>query len=295
MKKFNKRDYQLAAAVCLAAGFGSAQAAITPGSLAAAAAGSGELFMLAYNTETTNTFAIDLGVTINAFLNNTSANHAHDSDISGFWDLGSNFNTFINAGSGTGSIMFNLQASNFYTGFTTPPNTSRGSLVSYLDSASAWSPVMTNSAFGSSAYSKISNHADHINTAMVNQGITTSATDYAVNASAIFTNTGNTLGSWTDEGGSTLGIANFSGSATVRNGTNPDQILELLWIHQSASNVFGSNYIIVDKPNGLLSLDLSAGKLAWTVPTAPVPLPAAAWSFLAGLLAILKLQRARTA
>jgi hypothetical protein len=278
--KVLKRQYQLAAAVCLAAGFGSAQAAITPGSLAAQGAGSGELFMLAFNTQTNNTFAIDLGVTINDFLTNSASTHY--TGASGFWDLGSKFSQFAN---GTGSIIFNLQASNFYL---TGADQSRGALVSYLSSASPWTPAspLTNGAFSNTGWGKISNHADHINTAMKNQGVITSTTNYAENASAIFTNTGNTLGSWTFEGAKTLGISStFSGSATVRS-DSPDQTLNLMWTHQGPDGV-----VLYDVQNGLMSLDLSAGKLVWAVPPVTVPVPAAAWSFLGGLLAMLRLQR----
>jgi hypothetical protein len=87
--------------------------------------------------------------------------------------------------------------------------------------------------------------------------------------------------------GTTMGNVGYVGSASVRNGTTPDQALDLLYIHAPGGPVLQSTKAIVDKLNGYLTLNVSSATMTWHSNVATVPLPGTVWLFLSGLLAAL--------
>jgi len=141
---------------------------------------------------------------------------------------------------------------------------------------------------------KVRDRANALNIAEVAQNSGTTAIDFAANLSEVTTNT-NATSYFNKAWGTSLSISQWIGSAVVRNGAAPDQNLDLFFIHSPGGSVGGSTKTTADKLDGYLSLDVANAKLVWTSNVAPVPVPGAAWLFLSGILAALRLQRRNVA
>lgn len=268
---------KLALAICLACGMGSAQAAINYGSQATLS--SGELFMQAYDVETTTVFDIDLGTTVESFLSTAGTDHS--------WSLGDLFNQFTALSSG--SIKFNVGGANLYKPYSAT-SLSNGVLVSelhdYQDERHLTNQLLKNQL------KLVSDKALRINVALSapDEG-GYSQTDYAANLSIMTIphsqpSTDNTTGAaWV----ANLGINQWNGSATLRDEATDNDSLDFIWWHQSDG--VASHMSVLEKQAGVLTLDLANATLNWTatVPVA-VPLPGAAWLFMGGLLSMLRLQ-----
>ncbi len=269
MKKIKQR--KLVVAICLLCGVNGAQAAISDGSILAGGSGqAGELFLNIWDEAATTSYSLDLGTTLENFYANKGATQS--------WTLGSSFTTW--AALTTDTLTFNLAANNSYVG-----KTSAGDAVllsSLTGSANTFNVNMTNLV---TLGNNLSARAISLNAAANDLG------NYAANLGAVTTDTADNAYFGYTFWGTGLGIANYAGSATVRNGAT-DETLDLVYIHAPGGAVLQSTKATVEHLQGILSLNTSASTLTWTaVPPTTVPVPAAMWLFLGGLLSLLKLQK----
>lgn len=278
MKLIQQRGYHWLAAICLVAGAGSAHAAINNGAPLIQASGtgsSGELYLNVWDALATTSYSIDLGTTADDFL--------AGKQLSRTWSLDQKFVDW--ASSTSDPLTFNVAGNNSYLGLT---DSNYGVLLSRREGASAPGGVAMSAL--ATLTTKVRDRANALNIAQVAQNPGTTATDFEADLSEVTTSTGATS-YFNKAWGTTMSIPGWIGSAVVRNGETPDQNLDLFFIHSPGGSVASGTPAVFDKLDGFLSLDVANAKLVWTSNVAPVPVPGAAWLFLSGILAALRLQR----
>ncbi|WP_020483016.1 hypothetical protein [Methylomonas sp. MK1] len=277
MKMVKRQGYQWAAAICLVAGMNSAQAAISNGAPTIQPGGSGvagELFLNVWDQAAATSYSIDLGVTVGDFL--------AGSQVSSYWNLDQRFVNWAAATSDP--LTFNVAGNNSYVGLN---SADYGVLLSRRTGASA--PGSFSMSALATVTTRISARATALNIAEVAQNSGATATDYAADLSEVTTTNAS---SYFDKAwGTSMNISGWVGSATVRNGGNPDQTLNLFFIHSPGGTVASGTPVVFNELDGFLSLDIASAKLTWTSNVAPVPVPGAVWLFLSGILAVLRVQK----
>ncbi|BBL60602.1 hypothetical protein [Methylomonas koyamae] len=278
MKLIQQRGYHWLAAICLVAGAGTAHAAINNGAPLIQASGtgsSGELYLNVWDALATTSYSIDLGTTVDDFL--------AGKQLSRTWSLDQKFADW--ASSTSDPLTFNVAGNSSYLG---TGNANYGVVLSRREGASAPGGIaMTTLATWTT---KVRDRANALNIAQVAQNPGATAADFEADLSEVTTSTFPTS-YFNKAWGTTMSIPGWIGSAVVRNGETPDQNLDLFFVHSPGGTVLGSTQAAFDKLDGFLSLDVANAKLVWTSNVAPVPVPGAAWLFLSGILAALRLQR----
>ncbi len=282
MKTVTKQGWQWALALCLAAGAGSTQAAISGGtSVAGSSYQAGELFLNVWDELAQTSYELDLGTTVTSMIASQNADQV--------WNFDS---AFVNwAALTTDTLTFNVAGANTYypAGLTAAQSRSLTSWGVMLSTRTGYdNHIVSNTNNVIAMANTVANRTMQINS------FAGDPYNYAANLSAV-TAAGQqgyfapSLG-W----GPGEGIANFVGSATVRNG-GTDQTLDLAFIHSPGGTLAGGTQMIVDYLNGYLSLDVAAATLTWhTNSVATVPVPGAVWMFLSGLLATLRFQKRKS-
>jgi len=279
MKTVKQQVYQSALAMCLAFGINNAQAAISNGAPTIQAGGSGvagELFLNVWDQAAATSYSIDLGVTVGDFLAGAYT--------STFWNLDQRF---VDWAAATGDpLTFNVAGNNSYVGLN---SADYGVLMSRKTGASAPGAITMNSLTNLFT-TRIAARATALNIAHVAQNSGATATDFTADLSEVTTT--NVSSYFNKAWGSSMNISGWVGSATVRNGGNPDQTVDFFFIHSPGGGSVGSStQAVFDKLDGYLSLDVANAKLTWTSNVAPVPVPGAVWLFLSGMLAVLRVQK----
>lgn len=282
MKQLSRQGYPLAAAVCVALGFGSAQAAINPGTQAEAS--SGEMFLSVYDVDNATTYAIDLGTTVNDFVDGIAYS-------SYTWNLGPRWGSFIS--NATGELKWNVGGFNMYTNVQLlDPH--YGNLLSQtnISGLNEADPRFVQISQLQGGQTGLRTQARNLNNALpastpVNPG-KTKLTDYAANWDLITTNAnafsnGLGLGNWQANG---YLYADGTEHTTI-DGENNETVTMVWWHTGSAPGTTTNDWASFDQESGYMSLDLTSGTLNWNYVTA-VPLPGAAWMFLGGLLSLLR-------
>ena len=271
------KPHKLALAICIACGVNSAQAAISNGGYIGTALGagqSGELFLNIWDQAAATSYSLDLGTTVDSFLTSYKSSQT--------WNLDQRFIDW--AALTSDPLTFNVAANNSYG--LRPNNINYGVLMSRLTGYTAPGHI-TNTSLTTGYVSRMQARADALNIPADAQNGGASNTDFAKNLSEVTTtNASSYFGNafW----GKEMGIPGWVGSAVVRNGSVADTTVDLFMIHANGGAAIGSQPAIFTNLKGTLSLDVADAKLIWT---APVPLPGAAWLFMGGLFAALKLQR----
>lgn len=283
MKQLSRQGYPLAAAICLALGLSSAQAAINPGTQATAS--SGEMFLSVYDVDNATTYAIDLATTVNQFVDGIVYS-------SYSWTLGPHWADFI--GSATGELKWNVGAFNMYTNVQLlDPH--YGSLISQtnITNLNEADPRFVQISQLQGGHTGLRNQAIYLNNALpASTPIVTPGksklTDYAANwdltttvANAFHDGAG--LGMWQANG-----YLNADGTEhTTIDGENNETVKMVWWHTGSAPGTTTNDWASFDVQSGVMALDLTSGTLNWTA-VSEVPLPGAAWMFLGGLLSLLR-------
>jgi hypothetical protein len=277
-----KRNYKLAAAICLACGVSSAQAAISTGGWSGDGNlgndQSGELFLNIWDQTASSSYAIDLGISVDTFVAGSASSHV--------WNLDQRF---INWAATGNPLIFNVAGNNSYTNDWAASNF--GVLATIRTGQSVGNGTITLTDVDT-WISKFESKTNALNTVMnaQNGNLDPDRTDFAANLSEVTINTASSA-YFTKEWGTTQGIANWVGSATVR-GSSPDQTLDFLFIHSPGGpTATDTTAAIRDRLNGYITLDASAATLTWHSNVAAVPLPASVWMFLSGLLATLRFHK----
>lgn len=288
----------LTAAVLLALGAGSAQAAINDGNpygtVGTGSGSSGELFLSVWDATAQESYSLDLGVTVQQLLADQSL--SSDGTAGQTWQLGSKFATFM--ANSQNDIGFNIAAVNAYqtqnigTGATGILNTNYGVMLSnrYGLENGPIPGTLSNTAL--SLYVKgftdraryLSLAADQSNFQDWASNLSELTTDVSSNAYAL-------KFSW-DKFGKNLTTV----SAT------PSEMLSMYFLHLSAgpANLAGMKQptaadLLGTAGDYAFKLDVNAGTLSWVSNATAVPLPAGAWLMISGLTGLLGLQRRRRA
>lgn len=279
MKKL-KRQAPLTAALLLVLGLGSAQAAINPGTQAQGV--SGEMFLSVLDVDNATTYAIDLGTTVNQFVDGVAASNFS-------WTLGPKWADFI--ANVSGELKFNVAGSNYYTAVSLL-SPYYGILVSQTNTQDLIEadPLQVQIANLQGQTLGVKDRVSALNNALpANTPVSagkTKLTDYAANWDLVSTNTNAFR---TD-----VGIGLWQGSATANSDGTPhldingqqNDTLRMIWWH-GAGGVAASQVANFDALGGYMSLNIAAGTLNWNAVSA-VPLPGAAWMFLGGLVGLLR-------
>lgn len=280
-----KRNDKLAVAICLACGLNSAQAAINNGGFVGDGNlgndASGEIFLSVWDQLAGTSYSIDLGTTVDEFI--------AGSDNSRSWSLDQRFIDW--AGATSDPLIFNVAGNNNYSNDWS--NTNFGVLATIRTGSSLPNGNISMTSLDG-WIGKFEGRANALNISQNNDNGNTDPgfTDFAANLSEVsMSNETTTYFSVPGRWGTTEGMANWVGSATVR-GSNPDQTVDFLFIHSpGGQNTSDSTPTLRSRLDGYLTLDVTAATLNWHSNVATVPLPASAWLFLSGLLATLRFHK----
>jgi len=278
MNRNFKHTYQLAVAISLMACMNNAEATISNGAPNTQATGSnvsGELFVNIWDQAAQTSYYLDLGTSVDAFLATSTSSRS--------WKLDSTFVSWANLT--TDPLTFNVAGNNTYHDQS---DGTYGVLMSRLTGASAPKPIalVTLGNYGTS----IRDRANVLNT----ESNAFNNPDYSKNLSLVTTNTSKAAYFGNAFWGKSEGISGWTGSATVRNGSTPDQTLDLFSIHLPSGTPLTSTKAVFDKLDGYLTLDVANAQLSWHSNVTPVPLPTATWLFLSGLIGFFRILTIRS-
>lgn len=236
----------LATQILLVSSLNSAQASISNGASSVQAGGdgvSGELFVNIWNQTAQTSYYLDLGTTVDDFLATSTSSKS--------WNLDQSFIDW--AGTTTDALIFNVAGNNTYH---SQAEGIYGVLQSRLTGTSAPGNITLNTLgqYGT----KIRDRANNLDVASNAYN-----TNIAENYSLVTTDTKSAAYFNYAFWGKQMGTTGWVGSATVRDGANPDQTLDLFNIHLPCGTPLSTTQAIFDPLDGYLTLDVASAKLKW--------------------------------